>query len=108
MPRGMCPNYLITDGLPKQMGVYDVAANGDEMENEGEKHLSLTAFDGTSKTMTFQVTNVSKPLGSVSKTCETGDQVVFTPPGHPDGSSREGREITVHFWIPSGKSCATA
>ena len=36
--------------------------------------------------MTFQVTEVNKMLGSVSRLCAAGQQVVYNPPGHPDGS----------------------
>jgi hypothetical protein len=32
------------------------------------------------------VTGVNKPLGSVSRICSGGQQVVFNPQGHPDGS----------------------
>ena len=56
------------------------------MDNEGEKRLYITGADGKQKQMTFQVTNVNKPLGSVSRICAAGQQVVFNPPGHPDGS----------------------
>lgn len=86
IPRDMCQNYPTVRGMQQQMGVYYVTANGEEMENEGEKHLKLTTPQGKSKSMVFQVTDVTKPLGSVSRICSSGQQVVFNPPGHPDGS----------------------
>ena len=36
--------------------------------------------------MVFQVMGVNKMLGSVSRMCASGQQVVFNPPGHTDGS----------------------
>ena len=86
MPTEMCPNYPQIEGPQKQMGVYYVAANGDEMHNEGEKQLQLTTAEGAHRGMTFQLTNVNKVLGSVSRLCQAGQSVVFNPPGHPDGS----------------------
>ena len=86
MPATMCPNYPAQEGQQKKMGVYYVAANGDEMDNEGEKHLHLTTPEGAQRGMTFQLTNVHKMLGSVSRLCQAGQSVVFNPPGHPDGS----------------------
>ena len=83
---GMCANYPTLEGDQKKMGVYYIAANGDELDNEGEKRLQLTDFQGAQSRMVFQVTGVNKMLGSVSKMCATGQQVVFNPPGHPDGS----------------------
>ena len=60
--------------------VYYVAANGDELENEGERRVLMTDTKGNI------LTNVNKVLGSVGEICRTGQQVVFNPPGHPEGS----------------------
>ena len=86
IPKDMCQNYPTIPSKQQAMGVYYVSANGKELENEGERRLQLTTEDGGRKAMTFQVTEVSKPLGSVYRMCEAGQQVVFNPPGHPDGN----------------------
>eukprot|EP00973_Karenia_brevis_P020503 2816221-Karenia_brevis.AAC.1 len=86
MPEGMCENYPTKKSAHQQAGVYYVTASGEEIENMGEKKLDMTLGDGKVMTHTFQVTNVNKPLGSVSRLCQAGQQVVFNPPGHPDGS----------------------
>ena len=56
-------------------------ANGEIIENEGEKHMWLCSAEGVERTITAQVTDVSKPLMSVSKMVRAGNTVVFAPDG---------------------------
>ena len=86
MPEGWCDNYNTKVSEQQQAGVYYVTASGEELDNKGEKSVDMTLTDGRQFGHTFQVTDVSKPLGSVSRICESGQQVVFNPPGHPDGN----------------------
>ena len=69
MPVEMCQNYPVVEGMQKRMGVYYVAANGKEMDNEGERKNSFSTRHGGNRNMTFQVTEVTKALGSVSRLC---------------------------------------
>ena len=61
------------------MGVKYVAANGAKMENCGEKKIRFKKEGlGGINDMLFQVTDVGKPLASVSKTLDKGNTVVFS------------------------------
>ena len=86
MPEDMCSNYATKESSQGKAGVYYVTASGEELENGGESRLTMTLSDGRQMEHTFQRTNVNKPLGAVSRICQAGQQVVFNPEGHPDGS----------------------
>jgi hypothetical protein len=47
----------------------------------GEKVLMMMTDSGEMRQMKFQVANVTKPLGSVSKICKAGHVVVFDDDG---------------------------
>ena len=68
--------------LPKQEGIRFVAANGNVIGNYGRRNLAFqTKGRGGVNCMTFHVTDVKKPLASVSKMAEKGSSVHFTPNG---------------------------
>ena len=54
MPRTLCENYPIQEGQQRRNGVYYVAANGDEMENEGERLLQLVTVMESLKICDFR------------------------------------------------------
>ena len=56
------------------------AANGTDIPNLGEKVVKGQTKNGMWCTMKFQICNVTKPLGSVSRICQAGSRVVFGPP----------------------------
>ena len=56
------------------------AANGSDIPNLGEKIVKGQAMNGMWCTMRFQICEVTKPLGSVSRICQAGSRVVFGPP----------------------------
>ena len=58
-------------------GVQYEVANGVLVENEGEKKVFIETEEGAKKALTFQVTDVSKPLLSVRKVIRNGHRVVF-------------------------------
>ena len=57
------------------------AANGSRMRNQGEKRLMWSTDAGNVGGIPMQVTDVTKPLGSVGKICEVGNRIVFEPQG---------------------------
>ena len=68
LPRNMLPNEPIVEGEAKRRGVKYVAANGGKMENFGGKKMKFKrAGSKAVNSITFQVTDVSKPLVSVSR-----------------------------------------
>ena len=62
-------------------GVKYSTANGEEVDNEGEKHMLVCSVEGVSRGVVAQVTDVTKPLLSVSKMVKSGHQVVFDSEG---------------------------
>ena len=63
-------------------GQFYVCAGGKEIPNYGERTLTLSTLDWSSvRNMTFQVTDVTKALGSVSKIVANGNKVVFDESG---------------------------
>ena len=79
MPKGMLDREPLVEGEAKRMGVKYVAANGAKMENYGEKKIRFRR-EGLSgiNDMLFQVTNVGKPLASVTRILDKGNTVVFS------------------------------
>ena len=79
MPKGMLDWEPLVEGEAKRMGVKYVAANGAEMENYGEKKTRFRR-EGLSgiNDMLFQVTDVGKPLASVTRILDKGNTVVFS------------------------------
>ena len=82
LPKDMLPNEVLVEGDAKRAGVQYVAANGAPMPNRGEKRVRFrSGVDGSKKglnSIRFQVTDVNKPLASVSRMLDQGNTVVFT------------------------------
>ena len=53
------------------------AANGTSIDNLGEKSLQGVTKQGNKVGMTFQIANVTKPLGAVRAMLAAGNKVVF-------------------------------
>jgi hypothetical protein len=62
-------------------GGYYRAANGTKIHNQGEKLIKGINDNGINTSMTFQIGDVSGPLGSVRKMVEAGNRVVFDSEG---------------------------
>ena len=96
MPRGMLEGEPLVEGEAKRLGVKYVAANGARMENYGEKKIRFQkeGLEGISN-MFFQVTDVGKPLASVSRILDKGNSVIFSrkPGGSYIVNNRTGRKI---------------
>ena len=68
-------------GAASRAGVRYALANGEAIENEGEKIMHVSFLEGVERYLTAQVTDVSKPLLSVSQLVKSGNTVVFSPEG---------------------------
>ena len=73
--------YPTEESEGSRRGVRYVTANGDRIPNEGQKRLALMTEGGQQRGMTFQVCEVNRPLGSVSRICGQGHTVVFDDDG---------------------------
>ena len=65
------------------------------MYNEGEKVVEVQSAEGHLCSLKMQVSQVNKPLLSVSKVCDRGNEVVFTKDGGKIVNCNTGQEI--HF-----------
>ena len=63
--------------MATKSGIKYALANGETIENEGEKQMVINSEEGVEKLMTVQVTDVAKPLMSVSRLVNNGKTVVF-------------------------------
>ena len=118
MPRGMLENEELIEGAAKISGVRYVAANGARMENFGEKRVKFKCTESNvMNKITFQVTEVGKPLASVSRILDKGNTVVFSRNkggsyilNEKSGSKIELKEekgtfvMNVEFYQPQGGS----
>ena len=75
----MLPEVETKPSKGSASGVTYIAANGNRMTNKGEKKVHFKTQDGISSSITFQVTDVKKPLAAVSKIVEKGNWVCFGP-----------------------------
>ena len=91
LPEGWFLNYLKKESEGSKAGEFWRAANNAKIHNLGEKTLQLVSLDGTvSRSMTLQVAQVGKALGSVSKMVHNNNRVVFDPAGSYIGSLSDG------------------
>ena len=73
-------------------GVQYATADGTTMYNYGEKAIKVLTEEGSRCTLKMQVTDVTKPLMSVSKICDAGHEVVFNKSGGVIKSIETGQE----------------
>jgi len=79
-PENTLAGYELVSTDWSEMGKGYSAANGTDIPNLGEKIVTGQTTNGMWCTMRFQVCNVTKPLGSVSRICQAGSRVIFGPP----------------------------
>lgn len=90
----MAPMTKTRPSRGSQSGVQYVTANGSCMKNQGEKHLKVVTQEGQKCTINMQVTDVQKPLMSVSRICDAGRRVVFAKEGGYIENLMDGKRAT--------------
>ena len=94
--KNMLPNEPIVEGEAERRVVKYVAANGGKMENIGEKKVKFKrAGSNAVNSITFQVTDVSKPLASVSRILDKGNAVIFSRSGSYILNEVSGEKIPI-------------
>ena len=73
----MLPNVQLIEGDMFKRGVKYEAANGELIDNMGEKRFEAHSAEGSVRGLTAQVCGVNKALLSVSKMVKSGNRVVF-------------------------------
>ena len=77
----------------KRTGAEYVAANGGKIADFDENPLKFEFNDGDSGNVRFLLSNVTKPLGSVSNVHDTGNRVVFDGEGSSVELKSSGKRI---------------
>ena len=80
-PPTLAPKVEITESPGSRRGQCYVSASAGRMQNIGQKVLSIQTNEGKDTTVLYQIAEVSRPLTSVSATCDRGNWVVYTPQG---------------------------
>ena len=78
---GQLPHVKVRPSPAGADGVTYVMANGSRTANQGEQHIKAITDVGHTCTFRAQVTNVKRPLMSVSRICDGGNRVVFESGG---------------------------
>ena len=80
MPKDYLPHVKLEPASGSKSQAKYVAANGARMGNYGQKKVPFrTKGEGCLQAITFQVTDVTKPLAAVSRIVEKGNVVQFGP-----------------------------
>ena len=96
MPTDWFTGHELKETEESRGGQFYVCAGGKEIPNYGERTLTLSTLDWSSiRNMTFQVTDVTKALRSVSKIVANGNKVVFDR----SGSSIENKRSRERLWM---------
>ena len=78
-PKDLLKEVKIEESAQSLNGGGFLAANGTRMKNYGKKHIRFDSGDGPEKAMSFQVTDVRKPLAAVSRIVDRGNKGQFGP-----------------------------
>ena len=81
---------------PSRKHIQYTMANGQKTSNHGEQHVMAVTRGGHEITFKAQVTDVHRPLMSVSRICDKGNRVVFESHGGYIESLTTGEKIHVH------------
>ncbi len=76
-PPTMATDVRISDTPASRAGLKYRAANGTAIDNQGEKVTQAITKQGKKIGMTFQIANVTKPLGSVRAMLDAGNNVIL-------------------------------
>ena len=80
-PPTLAPQVTIDESPGSRRGQCNVSASAWRMPNMGQTVLNIQTNEGKDTTVLYQIAEVSRPLTSVSASCERGNWVVYTPQG---------------------------
>ena len=90
------PEFVTKPSEGSKRRIKYIAANGSIMTNKGEKEVKVVTEEGHRCMLRMQVTDVKKPLMSVSRICDAGHKVVFTPAGGEIVHLKSGQTTKFH------------
>ena len=95
MPRKKAQGHTIRESKASAMGVRYEVANGQQIANEGERHMVTRTEAGQVRKMISQVCDVNKCLLSIIKTCRAGHTVTFRHDGGAIKILATGEEVAI-------------
>ena len=107
----ICPNVQNTDSRGSLLGLKYEVANGQTINNKGQKYLYGYTDEGMAVGVTAQVAAVNKPLMSVMRTCSAGNRVIFDDDGsYVENKStgekslirNDGNRYIFPLWVQAG------
>ena len=79
-PPDAFPQYKIYETDASKSGLEYTAAGGHTLLNKGASQVLIHTLESEKRCMTFQIADVSKNLGSVSRIVATGHRIIFDTP----------------------------
>ena len=80
-PPSVGRSFQIQESEGSRAGQKYVTADGTALVNLGEKCIKATTNEGHCVNLGFQMADVTKPLASVGRICDSGNEVSFGPNG---------------------------
>ena len=109
LEKNALPTVELHEGPAKKKGVRYEVANGQILDNLGEKQFRGLTDEGTPKGLTAQVCDVNKNLLSVSRALRNNNCVLFHPlgsfiqdlkTGERSWLKEDGGTFTLSLWVP--------
>ena len=116
LPPTYLPRVKMVESPGSKAGKRYLSATGEAIMNLGQKSLFSKTREGQAKNITFQVAPVRKPLISVAKMCEAGNDIFLTDKPHIVNRAtgqvtalrREGKTFVLDLWVRHPTSAASA
>ena len=116
LPPTYLPRVKMVESPGSKTGKRYLSATGEAIMNLGQKSLFSKTREGQARNITFQVAPVRKPLLSVAKMCEAGNDIILTNTPHIKNRAtgqitalrREGKTYVLDLWVRHPTSAASA
>ena len=106
-PESIAKNIPLVETEASRQGQTYHAADGGVIKNKNEKTVTMYSVTGDQHRARYQIADVTRPLNSVSRACDQGNNVLFTQTGgwiinHETGRytwfSQEHGVYVLHSW----------
>ena len=116
LPPAYLPRVKMVESPGSKTGKRYLSATGEAIMNLGQKSLFSKTREGQPRNITFQIAPVRKPLISVAKMCEAGNDVNLTEKPHIRNRQtgqvialrREGKTFVLDLWVRHPTSAVAA
>ena len=117
LPPAFLPRVKMVESPGSRAGKRYLSATGEAIANMGQKSLFSKTREGQARNITFQVAPVRKPLISVAKMADAGNDIFLTADkphivnraiGQSTALRREGKTFILDLWVRHPTSAASA